>query len=101
MMKRYTQKGVAHVALILAVIVIGTVGFVGLQVSKHNSNTKSVASTSPTAATTTVKASTITTSVPGTINTKSDVQKAIKVTDDSSIDIDLDSTSLNDDIDNF
>lgn len=98
-MKKHTEYGIAHLTLIFAVLIIGTVGFVGMRVSSRNNTQSTVSTATPTR--TTVKTSTINETVPSTITTKTQVQKAIKVTDDSSIDTDLDSSTLNDDIDNF
>lgn len=89
------QNGITHIALILVVTVLGGVGLVGWQVQSRNAK---LAKPSSTATAAPVKASNITETVPSSLTTKANVRSAINVTDDPSIDKDLDSSSLNDDI---
>lgn len=97
-MNKHLQNGFTHIALLIALVVIGVIGVAGWQVQKNSSKTTKSSSTALTAP---VKATAITETVPGTLSTKSDLQKAVKVTDDSSIEVDLDASSLDDDINNL
>ena len=79
------------IAPLCALIVVAGIGWI----ITHKSPADTKASTAVAAP---VKTSTITTTAPSSLNTKSDVQKAIQVTNSSTIDVDLDTSGFDADI---
>jgi Flp pilus assembly protein TadG len=88
-MKR-TQKGFAHLALVLLILVVAIVAFAGYKVVKNRQD-KTAANTTSTAITNSSQ----------TINSKADLDKASSTLNSQSVDSDLNPASLDSDISNL
>lgn len=88
-MKR-TQKGFAHLALVLLLLVVAVVAFAGYRVVKDRQD-KTAAN----------KTSTAITNSSQTINSKADLDKAANTLNSQSVDSDLNPSSLDSDISNL
>jgi len=84
-MKRLNQSGSHVVGLVLLILVLGVVGFAGYKVQQAHTKTKTADSTQ---------------TVPATITTTSDLQKASQAMDDSSsqLSANLDDSSMDADL---
>jgi uncharacterized protein HemX len=88
-MKR-TQKGFAHLALILLLLVVVIVAFAGYKVVKNRQDKTSAN-----------KTSTVLTNPSQSINNKADLDKASNTLNSQSVDSDLNPASLDSDISNL
>jgi uncharacterized protein HemX len=88
-MKR-TQKGFAHLALVLLLLVVVVVAVAGYKVVKNRQD-KTAAN----------KTSTVLTNSSQTINSKADLNKAADTLNNQSVDSDLNPASLDSDISNL
>lgn len=91
-MRTRNQIGAAHLAGLLILALIAVIGTVGWVVDGRHKNKLAVSSNLV------VKATSITGETPISIDTKSDIKKAIQVTDNSEIDGDLDTSGFDSDI---
>jgi uncharacterized protein YpmB len=78
------QTGVSHLIVVLAVVVLGAVGFASYRVMQMNKPATQDAA--------------VTTKTPAKIQSKTDLEKASKSLDDENVDKTLDSSQLDDDL---
>jgi len=85
---KQTQKGFAHLALVLLLVVVAIVAFVGYKVVKNHQQAASANQTS----------TAITNSATQAINNNADLDKAAATLNSQNIDGDLNPDSLNNDV---
>jgi hypothetical protein len=85
-MKKLSQKGIAHLSLLLAVVVLAAVAVVGMRVASNHADT----SVTP-AAVSKVK-------VPAKFNTKTDLNNAASTLDATNVDSGVNPNSLDQDL---
>lgn len=91
MKKAKSQQGIIHPTMIFSIaLIVAVVAFAGWRTYQHRNSASKSTSTLP--------SSTIDQTLPSTVSTKVNVQKAIGVTNSSAIDSDLDTSSFNSDI---
>jgi len=83
-----SQKGFAHLALLLLLVVIAVVAYAGYKTVKNHQKTATANQTS----------TSVTQSVSGVINNQSDLNSAVNTLNGQNIDGDLNPDSLNSDV---
>jgi len=83
-----SQKGFAHLALLLFVVVIAVVAYAGYKTVKNHQKTATANQTS----------TSVTQSVSGVINNQSDLNSAVNTLNGQNVDGDLNPDSLNSDV---
>jgi uncharacterized protein (UPF0333 family) len=86
-MKKYSQKGFAHLGILLLAVVVVAVALIGYKVAKNHQNTIASTSTATSAAQT----------IP-TIKTTADLNKVQSTLNNENVDGDLSPSSLNQDV---